>query len=111
MKKSHILSQSAFWIINKAVAKEISIDGALLLSELIFKQEQFADSLTRDGFFFYEKENIESETTITPYRQTLALNKLLELRLVESKKIGIPHKLYYKVDIDRVNKFISKLHT
>lgn len=112
MSKVNILSHSAFWIINKAVLKEIGVDATLLLSDFITKQEYFTDRnmLNKEGFFFNDKEDIERDTTLTSYRQTQAVSKLSELKLIELKKIGIPHRFYYKVDFNRVNEFVSNLH-
>lgn len=112
MNKTSILSQSAWWVVNKAVSKKLGIETAVYLADLVSKYEYFENrnQLDSDGYFFNEKKNIEFDTTLTPYKQDLALEKLVELEIIHTKKAGIPPKLFYKINFKKLNAFISKLH-
>ena len=69
MNKTSILSQSAWWILNKSLTKKIGIDASLILSDLISKQEYYEsiNKLEDDGSFFNERDKIEIDTTISIY--------------------------------------------
>ncbi len=74
----NILTQSSWWVINKAITKEVGIDAALLLADLISKQEYFEDRgmLDENGYFFNTRDNIQEDTTLTLYRQNNAISIL-----------------------------------
>jgi hypothetical protein len=116
----NILSQSAFWQVNKYLAKLFkSNDCALLLSDLITKQGYFLsqNQLTEDGYFFNTRENIENDCNISPYEQRKHLKTLKDFGVIEMKEMGLPKKTYYKVNEDKVlelvinNKSLKNLTT
>lgn len=109
----NVLSQSAWWVINKAITAKFGFDVSVLLSDLISKQNYFRDNnqLDSDGYFFNYKKNIKEDTTITEKRQDKAVEILKKNNLISViKKKGIPPKLFYKVNIKIVNKLIADLH-
>tara|TARA_R100001443_G_scaffold101091_1_gene108851 strand:- start:1362 stop:2021 length:660 start_codon:yes stop_codon:yes gene_type:complete len=105
----HLLSSSAFIICNKILAKKLGLKSTILLSDLISKHEYFLNNnlLNAEGYFFNTQENIEEDTTLTPYQQRNAIKTLLKEKLIETKKIGIPAKLHYKINEDQVIKFLD----
>ena len=48
----HLLSSSAFLIVNKQLAKQVGLKGAVLLADLISKEEYFIANGMTDGWFF-----------------------------------------------------------
>lgn len=111
-EKKNILSQTAWWMINKALTKELGIDASLLLSDLLSKFEYFEDRnlLDDDGFFFNTRENIETDTTIPLYRITKAIEVLKFKKLIETNNKGIPPKSRFKLNMISINKLIDSLH-
>jgi len=108
----NILSQTAWWPLNKKVTQILGIDAALLLSDLISKQEYFEERnlLDKEGFFFNTKEDIESDTTLPRRRQESAIKILTDYKLIEYKIKGVPAKSSYKVIVSAVNQFVTGLH-
>lgn len=87
--------------------KALGLHEAILLGELCseyiywYKEEKL-----QDGFFYSTRENIEKETTLSPFQQRQALKKLTEIGLVEILERDMPKKTYYKVNEEKVYKFL-----
>ena len=102
-----ILSNDGYIILDKYVMKALGLHEAILLGELCseyiywYKEEKL-----QDGFFYSTRENIERETTLSPFQQRQALKKLTEMGLVEILEKDMPKKTYYKVDEEKVYKFL-----
>jgi len=105
----HLLSSSAFIICNKSLAKKLGLKSTILLSDLISKHEYFLNNnlIDGEGYFFNTQANIEEDTTLTPYQQRNAIRTLKNEGLIETKKIGIPAKLHYKINESQVIKFLD----
>jgi hypothetical protein len=107
-KIKNILSSTSFWMLNKAVVLELGVDVALFLTDLSSRQDYWGmkGKLDREGFFFIERSEIESETLLSPHKQLRATKTLVDLGLLQTKRVGIPPKNYYKLDSDKVNEFV-----
>lgn len=104
----NVLSQNAFWIVNKKLAKILgSNDCALLLSDLLSKESYFGDNL-EDGYFFNTRQNIEEDTNISPDRQRKFIEVLKSFNLLETKEMGLPKKTYYKINHENIAKLLSQ---
>lgn len=105
----HLLSSSAFLIVNKRLAKLIGLHETVLLADLISKEEYFIEnSQLKDGWFFNTSKNIEKDTTLTSYQQRRCIKKLEELEIIETKVCGIPAKQHFRIS---ENKLLSFLQT
>lgn len=104
----HLLSSSAFLIVNKQLAKQVGLKGAVLLADLISKEEYFIANGMTDGWFFNTAKNIEEDTCLTSHQQRKAIKKLKDLGIIETKVIGIPAKQHFKI-IE--NKLLSYFNT
>jgi hypothetical protein len=94
----HLLSSSAFLIVNKQLAKQVGLKGAILLADLISKEEYFIANGMTDGWFFNTEANIERDTTLTSYQQRKVLKTLKKYQIIETKRKGIPAKQYFKIN-------------
>ena len=94
----HLLSSSAFLIVNKKLAKQVGLKGAVLLADLISKEEYFIANGMTDGWFFNTEANIERDTTLTSYQQRKCLKTLKKYEIIETKRKGIPAKQYFKIN-------------
>ena len=92
----HLLSSTAFIVLNKNLAKQVGLKEAVLLADLISKEEYFIANGMTDGWFFNTEANIEKDTTLNPYHQRKCIKKLKEKGLIEIKRKGIPAKQYFK---------------
>jgi len=104
----HLLSSSAFLIVNKQLAKQVGLKGAVLLADLISKEEYFIANGMTDGWFFNTAKNIEEDTCLTSHQQRKAIKNLKELGIIETKVVGIPAKQHFKI-IE--NKMLSYFNT
>mgnify|MGYP003650459455 CR=1 FL=1 len=105
----HLLSSSAFLIVNKKLAKQVGLKEAVLLADLISKEEYFIANGMTDGWFFNTEANIEKDTTLTAYQQRKCLTTLKKEGLIEVKRKGIPAKQYFKINEQLVVKLLNNL--
>ena len=103
----HLLSSSAFLIVNKQLAKQVGLKGAVLLADLISKEEYFITNGMTDGWFFNTEANIERDTTLTSYQQRKCLKTLKKYEIIETKRKGIPAKQYFKINEANLLKILS----
>ena len=105
----HLLSSSAFIILNKELARQVGLKESILLADLISKEEYFIANGMTDGWFFNTEANIEKDTTLTPYQQRKCLKKLKTNLVLETKRKGIPAKQYFKINELQVIKLLNNL--
>ena len=104
----HLLSSTAFLIVNKELAKQVGLKAAVLLADLISKEEYFISKGMTDGWFFNTAKNIENDTSLTSHQQRKAIKNLKDLGIIETKVVGIPAKQHFKI-IE--NKLLSYFNT
>lgn len=94
-----LIASDSFITVNKDLIKLVGLEEAILIGELASEYDywQKNNGLTEDGYFFSTQENIEDKTTLSPYQQRKAFNKLKELNLVEVSVRGLPAKRYIKI--------------
>ena len=103
-----LLSSSAFLIVNKRLSQAVGLKASVLLADLISKEEYFIEKGSlQDGYFFNTEENIQRDTTLTPYQQRNALKTLKNHNILEVKRMGVPAKLHFKINDDTVMKFLN----
>ena len=105
----HLLSSSAFLVLNKQLAKQIGLKPSILLADLISKEEFFIANGMTDGWFFNTESNIQDDTTLTPFQQRKSLKVLKEKGLIETQRRGIPAKQYFKINEQQVIHFLNNL--
>lgn len=95
-----LLSSSSFIMTNKIMIKAVGTDAAIILGELCSEYNYWEqrDELVNGKWFYSTRENIEDNTGLSEHKQRIAINKLLKLELIETKKMGIPCKTYYKLN-------------
>ena len=94
-----LLSSSAFIVLNKELARQIGLKEAVLLADLISKEEYFISKGMQDGWFFNTEANIQEDTTLTPFQQRKCLKVLKKYDIIQVKRKGIPAKQYFKIII------------
>ena len=103
----HLLSSTAFIVLNKELAKQVGLKEAVLLADLISKEEYFIANGMKDGWFFNTEANIEKDTTLTAYQQRKCLKTLKKMKIIEVKRMGIPAKQFFKINEQQVIKFLN----
>ena len=97
-----IISQTAFWQINKTILQVVGVEAALLLSYLIDKQlyceeKQILSTFQELEFFYATTEQIEESTTLSYRVQKTCIQKLEEANMIKTKRRGLPAKLYFHI--------------
>ena len=105
----HLLSSTAFIVLNKNLAKQVGLKEAVLLADLISKEEYFIANGMTDGWFFNTEANIEADTTLNPYHQRKCIKTLKKHNLIEVKRKGIPAKQYFKINEEQVLQILNNL--
>lgn len=105
----HLLSSTAFLIVNKELAKQVGLKAAVLLADLISKEEYFISKGMTDGWFFNTEANIEADTTLNPYHQRKCIKTLKTHQIIETKRMGIPAKQYFKINEYQVMQILNNL--
>ena len=105
----HLLSSTAFLIVNKELAKQVGLKAAVLLADLISKEEYFISKGMTDGWFFNTEANIEADTTLNPYHQRKCIKTLKTHQIIETKRMGIPAKQYFKINEEQVMQILNNL--
>jgi len=97
---SSLLSSSSFIMTNKILIKAVGTDAAIIIGELCSEYNYWEQrEQLLDGEWFYStRENIEDNTGISEHRQRIAIGILVENKLIETKRMGIPCKMYYKLN-------------
>ena len=105
----HLLSSTAFLVLNKELARQVGLKAAVLLADLISKEEYFIVNGMIDGWFFNTEANIEKDTTLNSYHQRKCLKVLKDKGLIEVKRKGIPAKQYFKIKEGQVLQILNNL--
>tara|TARA_R110002153_G_scaffold9102_1_gene38070 strand:+ start:1175 stop:1843 length:669 start_codon:yes stop_codon:yes gene_type:complete len=104
-----LLSSTAFIVLNKELAKQVGLKEAVLLADLISKEEYFISKGMTDGWFFNTEANIEADTTLNSYHQRKCLKTLKKFKIIETKRKGIPAKQYFKINEEQVLQILNNL--
>ena len=108
MELLSLISSSGFIVLNKQLIKILGINATIMLGELVSEYEYWKEREELEEDYFYSTiENVEENTSLTKYQQSQAINKLLELNLIEVKIKGIPAKRYIKINEQQVVKLFD----
>jgi len=103
-----LLSSSAYLVVNKKLAKRVGLKAAVLLADLIGKEQYFIDNgMLDNGWFFNTSDNILKDTTLTRFQQNKAITLLKEIKFLDCKLKGIPATLHFKILEDNIYKYFK----
>ena len=104
----HLLSSSAYLVVNKRLARQIGLKAVVLLADLISKENYFIINGTiKDGWFYNTSKNIERDTTLTNYQQKKAIKKLEDIGFIETSLKGMPATLHFKIIENKILTFLN----
>jgi DNA-binding PadR family transcriptional regulator len=86
-------------VVNKRLAHEIGLQEAVIYSELVslYKYWTNRGELTDGEWFYCTFPNLEKNTTIKERTARTIVNKLEKQGLIDTKKMGLPAKKYYRI--------------
>lgn len=99
-----LLSSDQYINVNKGVIRKFGLHEAILLGSLCSRQRYWREHWDEtkygkfDGFFFCTAEELENETTLSPYLQRSALKNLENKCIIHTCLRGVPAKKYFMVD-------------
>ena len=99
-----LLKKQGYIMTYKCLIKELGTVEAVFLSELLSKHKYFEsrNMLDADGYFFCTFENINDSTCIKRRQLESLRSKLRELEFIDFKRKGIPAKIWYKINYEKV---------
>lgn len=106
-----LLASSKYIIVNKDLIQMLGLNEAIILGELCSEYSYWANinKLEEDEYFYSTRENIQKNTGINAHFQRIAIKKLEEKGIINTKKKGIPCKTYYKIDEEKVIEYLKKV--
>lgn len=108
-----LLKADGYILVNKKLARILGIDATILLADLISKECYFEEQnkLTDEGEFFNTQENIEKDTTLSPYKQGKALKLLNEKEVLSYKRKGVLGTYHFSIDYDSLVEILKAKDT
>jgi hypothetical protein len=85
-----------------------SVHGGLFLSQLFYWMGKGADP---DGWIYKTRDEWQAETYLTRYEQETARRDLRELGVLEEKLAGLPARLYYRVNSERLLELLDSAYS
>lgn len=84
---------------NRYIAHAIGITETIIYFSLISKMMNHMKNnrLDNDGFFYATVGDIQESTTVKKEKQIVAIKKLVEVGLIETKIAGIPARKYFRI--------------
>ena len=84
-----------------------SVTAALLLSQAIYWSKRCATHDDGNKWFYKTQADWEEETGLTRYEQESARKVLRDKGILKEKRVGIPAKLFFTVDFDKLSELIE----
>lgn len=102
MNLKKVLSNNAFWIINKELANEIGLNATVLLQHFVDLQDAFFE----EGGFYQQQGRIIEHLPLTLDYLRKATKVLIAKDFIEVSKRGIPAKNHYTLKEDNILSFL-----
>ena len=104
-------ASDAHTVYNHYVAQALGIYEAIVLGVLL-SADDYWEKHNRDfdDFFYCTVEYMHRKTALTEHQQRNAINNLEKAGYIETKRMGLPAKRYFKINYDFIeNALLNKL--
>jgi hypothetical protein len=81
------------------VSLGVGITGALMLSQAVYWSKRTKDE---EGWFYKTQEEWEEETGMSRKEQETARKRLKDAGLLEETRAGLPARMYYRINADKL---------
>jgi hypothetical protein len=105
MQIKKLLSNSAYWTINKELARDIGLDATIVLQHFIDLQSSFFE----DGGFYQQQDRIIKDLPITIDYLRKAVKVLVNKGFLSVVKKGVPAKNHYTVLEGNIMAYMSSI--
>lgn len=86
-----------------------SVNAGMMLSRMCEWGGPSSDSCG-DGWFCKTRDEWQEELAMTRSEQETARRKLREAGIIEEDRRGLPARVHFRVNVDKVNDLLSKLN-
>ncbi|MBK6744547.1 MAG: hypothetical protein IPG66_16920 [Hydrogenophilales bacterium] len=87
------------------------VTAGLMLSQALYWTRILADQPTRQGWFWKTRDDWRNETGLTRREQDSARRALKSLGLWQERLVGMPARVWYRVDLDTLGRFLEPTYT
>lgn len=105
---TNLLVNNGYIIVNKVLIRKLGLECAILIGELCSEYSYWEKhNKLENGFFYSTRENIFNNTGISSYYQRKAIAKLVQRKIVIEKYEGIPQKMRYTLNFDKLYEILN----
>jgi hypothetical protein len=104
LSDEQLFKKQGYVMTYKCLIKELGTVEAVFLSELLSKHKYFEsrNMLDAEGYFYCTYNDIYESTGIKRRQLESLRSKLQEFGFIEYKRKGIPAKIWYKINYEKV---------
>ena len=103
-----LLKSTGYLQVNKKLVKKVGLYEAILVADLVSKEEYFENrGELKDDYFYNTQENIQQDTQLSPFQQREAIKNLKKSGVIIVKKVGIPAKYHFRINYDKLQDILS----
>lgn len=84
-----------------------SVTAGLFLSQAFYWTGTVQGTPERDGWFYKTADEWTEETALSQREQESARRRLRDIGVLQEQRIGMPAKLWYKVDLERLAELVD----
>lgn len=106
-----LLSSNSYLTVNKALAKKVGLEAAVLFADLAGSQLHWNNQkeIEVSDWFFRTREQIEEQTTLSPKTQLRCAKILIEAGLIQTKLKGLPAVTHYLIGEQEVTNLLNMI--
>lgn len=106
-----LLSSNSYLTVNKALAKKVGLEAAVLFADLAGSQLHWNNQkeIEVSDWFFRTREQIEEQTTLSPKTQLRCAKILIESGLIQTKLKGLPAVTHYLIGEQEVTNLLNMI--
>lgn len=88
------------WNISRKMLHKTSLNAAIIYCELKNRRDYalYLNPSHYDYWFNFSQEDMQKETGLTPHQQRKAISQLVENKIIETAKFGLPAKNYFFIN-------------
>lgn len=104
-----LLSSNSYLTVNKALAKKVGLEAAVLFADLAGSQLHWNNQkeIEVSDWFFRTREQVEEQTTLSPKTQLRCAKILIEAGLIQTKLKGLPAVTHYLIGEQEVTNLLN----
>jgi hypothetical protein len=106
-----LLSSNSYLTVNKALAKKVGLEAAVLFADLAGSQLHWNNqkNIEVSDWFFRTREQIEEQTTLSSKTQLRCAKILIEAGLIQTKLKGLPAVTHYLIGEQEVTNLLNMI--